>query len=207
MSEFTYGNLITTKNQHFIRSFCRSGTAVLPLSDKWTAFFTNDDGEMGSPKYIENMSNQCPVLYFFNLEDHGWGYEIWNDGQMISSLEFHYELEDFLLYEMAYEMYPDIDRFSKEGEVVFEELESKFQDDLFFEQAVRKHFETVNMDAFHLFELDTTAMDGLREILRPETFLNREGDAVERFKQLLDIEDMSWIRFDRTENRDDIEFI
>lgn len=207
MSEFTYGNLIATKNHQFIRYFCPAGTAILPLNDKWTAFFTSDDGEMESSIFIEKMSNHCPILYFFNLEDHGWGYEIWSKGQMISSLDFSYELEIVLMYNMAYEMYPDIDRFSKEGRAVFEELESKLQDDLFFEKAVRKHFETVNVDAFHLFELDTSAIDGLREILRPETFLNREVGAVERFKQLLDIEDMSWIRFDRVENRDGIEFI
>ncbi|TYP71987.1 hypothetical protein [Paenibacillus methanolicus] len=208
MSEFTYGNIIRTEDKAIIFKHLSSGTPYIELNDRWLAFFTKEDGEQRSSDLVEELSIHCPVLYFYNLEDHFWGFEILNQGEFISSFHFSYELEGELEYDIASERYPDVDLFgSVEGEKVFEEVQTELQNPDVLEREIRKHFESVNAEDFQLFGVNEEAIRGLKQLLTAETFLNSQWDAVDRFKEFLDLTQMSWIRYDRTENRENIQYV
>ncbi|MDQ0888658.1 hypothetical protein QFZ81_003746 [Paenibacillus sp. V4I9] len=213
MSEFTFGNIVRTVNRSIICENLPSGTPIMQLNEEWLAFFTENDGEQRSSDLAEEISKHCPILYFYNLEDHCWGYEILNGGDVLSTFHFSYELESELLFDIASDRYPDIKRITtflyntEEGKKVLDEIQSQLQDPSFLEIEVRKHFESVNVDDFKFFELEGEIIDELRKLLIADTYLNGEYDAIDRFKTLLDIEKMCWIRYDRTEDREDIEYI
>lgn len=175
MSEFTYGNLIRTADKTKLVEYLPTGTPTLKLSEDWFAFFTSEDGEFIASQQLETLSTHCPILYFTNLEDHGWGFEIYYKGEVVSNLHYEYGEEDeVLLYE-------------------YEEAETLVQ----------------NPDAgpFRVFGLNEEQIKSIEQLLAGNLALNGEEFTVEKFKELLGIEKMSWIRYERTEGREEIEYI
>ncbi|MBB3111814.1 hypothetical protein FHS18_003882 [Paenibacillus phyllosphaerae] len=183
MSEFTYGNIIRTADKAKLIEHLPSGTPLLPLGENWLAFFTTEDGELGASEELEALSAHCPVLYFFHLEDHGWGFEIHHQGEIVSNLQVIYELI---------------------GEDLGELLDMNDQ------PLELEDYENQNPDAeaFKLFGLDDAKIAAIQELLAGDlTFDEDDFVAVEQFKALLGIEAMSWIRYDRTEDREEIEYV
>ncbi len=205
MSEFTYGNIASVQHKNRLQHVFPKGTAVCQLNEEWIAFFTDQDSEMGSSSYMINISNECPVLYFYNLEDHCWGYEIWNRGDRKSFLHIPYEMETELLFKIAGERYPEIDHIvaflyeEQEGQRIAEEIREQLRDHAFYEAAVSQLFESVHIEDFHLFDVSEEVLEGLDQLLNANTYLlyDNKQVIVEEFKQLLNLEEMSWLRFDR----------
>lgn len=211
MSEFTYGNLILNSNKSVVRNYCPNGTAILPLNEQWTAFFTEGDSETTSSSYIKAFSNDCPVLYFYNLEDHCWGYHIWSAGELSSHLHFSYEFESELLFSVAQERYPEQEYIASflfdddEGQKVFKEIQKELSDDSAFEEALKKHFRSVKAEDFKLFGFEEDIVKQLAELLTVDTYFcsEEEHEIVKEFKKLINIKDMSWFRFERIEREDE----
>ncbi|MCP3774337.1 hypothetical protein NLX71_13625 [Paenibacillus sp. MZ04-78.2] len=216
MSEFTYGNLIVNYNKPIIKKYCPMGTAICSLNNNWIAFFTNEDGETTSSPFLERISLESPVLYFYNLSDHCWGYQIWDEGRLSSYLHFSYEFDSELLLSIAQERYPEQEYIASflfendEGQRIYKEIEKELSDPVIFEKALKKHFNSVKAQDFTLFGFKEEEIELLVELLSVDTYLDCEDerDIVNDFKRLISIEEMSWYRFERIEQDDeDFEFI
>ncbi|MGO4545319.1 hypothetical protein AB4Z29_10995 [Paenibacillus sp. 2TAB23] len=182
MSEFTYGNIIRTVDKPKLVENLSTGTPTLKLSEEWIAFFTSEDGEFVASQQLKTLSAHCPILYFTNLEDHGWGFEIFHKGEVISNLQVFYELMDREVEELMEE---------------YEEVESSVLDG-YMKQNPRP-------EAFRVFGLKEEQIKSIEELLAGNlAFDDEEFAAVERFKELLGIEEMSWIRYERTVDREEI---
>jgi len=146
MSEFTYGSLTSGNDRTLLKKYCPRGSAICRLNERWTAFFTEEDGVISSPNNILELSKEMPVFYFYNLEDHCWGYQIWSQGEKVSSLHFSYEFEAELLFSVAQKRYPDQKNIAsflfedEEGQSIYEQIESELSDPAFFEKELANHF-------------------------------------------------------------------
>ncbi|WP_141500059.1 hypothetical protein [Paenibacillus luteus] len=185
MSEFTYGNIIRNVDQTKLVEHLPKGTPTLKLSEDWFAFFTPEDGEFVAPLLLEKLSERCPILYFTHLEDHGWGFDIFDKGEAISSLQVLYELMD------------------DEDEEMMDEDEEADASVLNGYMKLRPRAE-----AFSVFELEKEQIKSLEQLFAGNlAFDEEEFVAVETFKELLGIQEMSWIRYERTEGREEIEYV
>lgn len=202
MSEFTYGNIIRAEDKLTLFKYLSTGTPYMHLNQNWVAFFTDGDGEQRSSDIVETISMHCPILYFYNLEDHCWGYEILYQGELMSYLHFSYGLEEELAFDITQERYPDMERIT-----IYEEIIAELENPEVMEREIRKHFESVDVHDFKLFGVGEETVEGLKQLLRAETYLDGQIDAVDRFKEMLNINEMSWIRYERTENRNNIQFV
>ncbi|TXK84202.1 hypothetical protein [Paenibacillus sp. N3.4] len=126
------------------------------------------------------MSEQCPVLYFYNLEDHCWGYSLFHGGICASSLHFSYEMEFELLMKVAEEMYPEQESIVEflygdvEGQKVHRDIESKMRDDAYLKEQLEKHFATNVVERFQLLGLDEKLIAELKDLLSVDTYFNVE---------------------------------
>lgn len=185
MSEFTYGNIIRTVDKPKLAENLTTGTPTLNLSEEWTAFFTSEDGEFEASQQLTTLSEHCPIMYFTNLEDHGWGFEIFHKGEVISNLQVFYELMDSEVNEPI-------------GE--YEDMESSVLDG-YMKQNPRP-------EAFSIFGLKEEQIKSIEELLAGNlAFDDEEFVAVEKFKEILGIEEMSWVRYERTDEREEIDYI
>ncbi|SEO63347.1 hypothetical protein [Paenibacillus sp. OV219] len=204
MSEFTAGNLVSIQHLEQLERF--NPTYKGPLNEKWAVFFTpNPDISESPPDDIFAGSNEIPILYFFNAEDHGWGYSIVHEQQVKATFELSYEMEELFLMNMVQERYPDEDPIEllylgENSDRLREELMEELQQDQEFNQRLSRIFDNCQVEQFRLFDIGDESIAGLTEMM---TFSYLEGlesphDLVDQFKQLLQIDDMSWVRPDRT---------
>ncbi|WP_138754588.1 hypothetical protein [Paenibacillus sinopodophylli] len=93
MSEFTSGNLTLTAYKDQLDQ--SKLNYIKELNEEWVVFFTDDtDISDNVSDTVLHLSEQLPVLYFYNAEDHGWGYRIFFGRKCLASLDINYELED-----------------------------------------------------------------------------------------------------------------
>ncbi|GEM_PF-2031776 len=206
MSEFTSGNLLLKKNRNVLERKERNKDFIIKdINEKWTALFTEDyydDTEI--PNYILDISQQCPVCYFFNYEDHGWGYRIFFNRKELANINISYELEFYTIVEIAQEIYPreeDIIEFlccTEEGKEVYEQIREEIVTSDIYINSIRDQFANSNADVFTLFEISEDIIDRFKIILTPEHLLKLESkfELVEEFKKLIGIEEMEWMSFD-----------
>lgn len=185
MSEFTYGNIIRTDDKPKLVEHLPSGTPTLQLNEEWVAFFTTGDGEFVASQQLGTLSEHCPILYFTNLEDHGWGFEIFHKGEVVSNLQVMYDLMDGEVEELL----------TEHGEEAIHMLSG------FLNQRP-------SAEAFRLFGLKDEQIEAIEALLAGNlAFDEDEFVAVENFKELLGIKEMSWVRYERTEGRGEIEYM
>lgn len=185
MSEFTYGNIIRAIDKPKLFGELPSGTPVFKLSGDWIAFFTSEDGEFMASEKVKGLSDHCPIFYFTNLEDHGWGFRIFHKGEVVAKLQVLYELVD--------------------GELdgIVDECE---EDEVFGLDGIIS--QNLSAEAFKVFGLRDEQINSIVELLAGNLTVDEEGlVTVEKFKELLGIGEMSWIRYERTEDREGIEYV
>ncbi|BFT72536.1 hypothetical protein [Paenibacillus sp. P36] len=85
MSEFTAGSLI--RNSYLDTVQQHNPLIVKELNEQWSVFITSGTGisEM-APTDVMEISKHLPVLYFYNFEDHGWGFTLLHQGEAVSAL-------------------------------------------------------------------------------------------------------------------------
>ncbi|MFD2611609.1 WG repeat-containing protein [Paenibacillus gansuensis] len=93
MSEFTSGVLFLRKDIRSISSYVQRITAfnciVNHLTPKWSVVFIPHT--VSIENFCESLSNKVPLLFFWNNEDHGWGYQLFLRGSL--NVEFNIEYE------------------------------------------------------------------------------------------------------------------
>ncbi|NQX67575.1 hypothetical protein HQN90_15745 [Paenibacillus alba] len=95
MSEFTQGTLLKSRHVSDIlrlRQQWDMDCIVQMLNSNWAVFFYR---EQISVPYVEQFHLVCslsfPLLAFYNFEDHGWGFTVYQDGQTYHKFDIFYE--------------------------------------------------------------------------------------------------------------------
>ncbi|NOV01172.1 hypothetical protein [Paenibacillus planticolens] len=205
MSEFTAGSLIRNPYRGAVQQ--HNPLLVKELNEQWTVFFTSGTGvsEM-VPADVAAISQHLPVLYFYNFEDHGWGFTLLHQGEAVSAFDFSYEQEEVDLMNYVRDKFPDQDAvellyISPDSDIFKESMMMEMDQQRSGIDRVQAMLRQLDVGAFGLFELGTAEMEQLRHLFDAETIaqLERRHAMVEDFKTILGIEEMSWIRADRLE--------
>jgi hypothetical protein len=210
MSEFTSGCL-SLKTKQIIDSITKNTSVIRvgQLNSDWAVFFTEDTYlDNAAPEGIKQISIDIPVLYFYNFEDHCWGYKIFESGKVVADFELDYEAKNSMVIKLAQKLYPDKDIIEflyvdDEGSEIREQLEVQVESN--YIEMVKECYESTNIDFFKLFNLSESAIEKLKAIMSIEYLetLERQHDLVEEFKEIIGIPEMSWIRVDRLESFDE----
>ncbi|WP_017811971.1 hypothetical protein [Paenibacillus shenyangensis] len=205
MSEFTAGNIILAAHKEMVKDQLPSGTAIYRLNDKWITWLTKDDGHIAdhnhkAPAYIYRVSDRVPVLYFYNAEDHWWGYQVFDQGKEIARLHFSFEYEDELVYKIAKKRYPE----SSSSDLLFsgklEDLYTELKESNIFEEEFKRVFDDCNTEAFRLFGCNDEQINQLNNILNIdyiENGIEKNMSLAEEFKSIIGIPEMFFVRYDR----------
>jgi hypothetical protein len=94
MSQITQVNIIKDSFQNITSYFRkrRFEGFIMPINENWTAFFV-------SKNIIDNISKELsikysPCLHFLSLEDHGWGYTIFQNGNIVEKSFINYDFPE-----------------------------------------------------------------------------------------------------------------
>ncbi|WP_139999798.1 hypothetical protein [Paenibacillus paridis] len=206
MSEFTSGSLVMNKHRKAIEDF--NPTLIKPLNDKWSVFFTKGTEVSGTyPEDIIKMTTSLPILYFYNFEDHGWGFTILYQSRVISAFDYSYEADAIELHNYVQERFPEEDAiellYIKPNSDDFRvKMFKEFYKEHSKEDKVKKLIKSLDVDAFALFNIDSGGLDKLRDVFSMESLMNLQNHftLINDFKETIDIKEMCWIRADRIEN-------
>jgi hypothetical protein len=201
MSEFTFGFLVrnTELNEQFVKKLANT-PLMRPLNSDWLVLNYED---WGIHQSILTLSKSTPVLLFHNAEDHGWGFEIFQNGEGISKLDISYEMEEEFILKEFEKRYPDMEDYfefmymNPEGQEIY----AKLKEEMDISEKVEEQFASCDINAFKLLSVDENQIKELYTILTPGHLLSLEDifELVEEFKRILGMEEMSWIRPDRPE--------
>ncbi|MGO4547358.1 hypothetical protein AB4Z29_21475 [Paenibacillus sp. 2TAB23] len=201
MSEFTAGNLTLVSFKEQITSDQLS--YIKELNEDWLVFFTDETGVSDEPsEAVNDLSGDVPVLFFHNAEDHGWGYRIIHKKELLAKVDVNYELEESMLMQLVEKRHPDIDDpiellyIDDEGEALRARYMEEISASSELQQAIALQFSSRNVEHFKLFNIDAEKIQKLNGLLTYENWLQLESpwQLVEQFKELLNLEEMSWIR-------------
>jgi hypothetical protein len=201
MSEYTYGVLFLQEHADTMGTMLAQTQydmplVLRPLNAKWHVLFLEDDScsMPDTEKMLLEVSHAMPLLRFFK-GDEGWGYFIYSAGQRIASCNENYELGFSMAWALGEARYPEIpeifldeDRFP----LLLEEVETTPA----YWIAVAEQFRLKNVTALALFDFDQSTIMQVDAVLTAEWRpLERRSDywmRVDAFKELLNMEEMTW---------------
>lgn len=205
MSEFTSGHLFLSKNLETIKLNTQEEDIILKLNDKWCVYLYQggDYFDEESDSKASSLSNKCPILYFYNGEDHGWGYKIYKDDHCISELNINYGK----LHDDTMEILQTNSKFKIEdlliGEVqkLYQEAQNQVIRSDTYRDYVEELFRLNKVDEFNLFEIKKEKIDELRIVLDSDYLLSLDyiQELVQSFKELIDIVEMEWVSYNYAE--------
>lgn len=217
MSEFTEGILFTNPHEALVQAAAQAlgkPYIIHRLNDQWSGLFvdfhyTEREQEHA---FLSVLSMKCPVMRFQNAEDHGWGYKIYHEGKVVASVEVEYELKAGFALDIAEARNPEIDglfALMEESELlatILEEVEQSHE----YHKRRAAQFQYKNTAAFKLFQMSDTIIEELEQVLVPanagdlwssENEVWDLHDQVERFKELVNIREMEWMRYRYLKNQ------
>lgn len=204
MSEFTSGHLLLMKNVETIKHFIERGDILLKLNNKW-CIYLYDGGSYfneGPDNKVLSISQELPILYFYNAEDHGWGYKIYDKGKCIAKLDINYDILFGDSMELIQKINPKFDImedfYSDEGRILFEKVTQQVKESDAYLKKVDNMFKYSNIEQFSLFDIERTTIDNLKNLIKADYYISLEDmhALVEKFKETINIEEMEWISYD-----------
>lgn len=177
MSNFTNANLILTKHMAIAVEHVDPTWVMEEHNDKWAYILTPSDGQYPetlsdfSDKLVA-LSHKTPVMYYYDQEDHGLGYRLLYQGQMIAVYDLSFEFEDELPLRLmeAFKEQFGVERF-------FDKMED--DPDFFEHQAPLKKrdylahvAEQANLPALKHLELSDEVIQQIEGLMNP---LNAPG--------------------------------
>lgn len=210
MSEFTSGCLVLN-NDTSKRALINKAEVqkTYQLNDNWIVFLSSDTYiNEDFPKSILEISTEIPILYFYNFEDHCWGFKIISNRNEITSFELSYEIKDNMVINLAQERFPDEDiieflYIDENGGKIREEIEREIESEYW--GVVREQYSSLDIEKFKLFHLSDESIETLKMIMNVEYLQKLElpHDLVDEFKKAIGFPEMSWISIDGIEDLDD----
>jgi hypothetical protein len=206
MSEFTAGSLVLNQHRKAIEDF--NPIFIKPLNDKWSVFFTESTKVSDAyPEDILQMTASVPILYFYNFEDHGWGFTILYQSRVVSAFHYSYEDDEIELLNYVQERFPEQDAvellyINSDSDDFRVRIVEEFDKAYSKEDKVKKLIMSLDVDAFALFNIDSSGLDKLRDVFCMESLVSLQNHftLVDNFKAIVDIQEMCWIRADRLDN-------
>ena len=201
MSEFTSGHILRVEDRDIVRKHAVEGSVIMQLNEHFIAYLTSDVyNQEPVPGHILGLSQEAPVLYFYNFEDHEWGYRLIHKGAEVAKLHIAYEYEEAIISSIAIERYPE----KSFRELLFGGILQKVREELeagsLFEEKLEELFNDSRPGQFQLLGASAAQIEKLRDILNIN-FINHdinEGmELTDEFKQAIGIEEMSFIRHER----------
>lgn len=201
MSEFTSGTILLAKDREVVRKHAVKGSVIMQLNDKFIAYLTEDNyiGEL-VPESIIQLSQEIPLLYFYNFEDHHWGYRLLVQGEEVGDLHIAYEYEEEIAYSIAKKKYPDMGFNELYFGGLLEEIREELEAGSVFKESFEAIFNNCRLELFSLLAVSDEQISRLKGILNTD-YINHdisEGmELADEFKTILGIEEMSFIRHER----------
>ncbi|THF64579.1 hypothetical protein E6C76_10975 [Pseudothauera nasutitermitis] len=148
------------------------------------------------------ISQQAPLLMFFNAEDHAWGYRILDKGEVVASFELDYEAASSMAEAALQAAHPGRQYDATGRKYTREEYEQAYAQvyaDGTWRENMFKSMRGANPRAFALFGLAPEAIAELETLLEPEALVEAARshapalfDTVKRVIELLDISDLRY---------------
>ena len=211
MSEFTAGVLFLKPNLKDVEQRMQGfplRLTVRALNDKWGALFVDGDNYEYPPvkPKLQELSWQIPLLFFQDPEDHGWGYSVYSGGVEIASLWVSYDLTWNLTLDLAKQRYPEVkDYYVQEFWDRWAVLKSEILASSEYHNLAVQQYAKQNLQALQVFGLDAKAIKTLAEATSPDTYFDHETLHMQSqiFKEVLGINEMSWMSYYYLQKRDD----
>ena len=199
ISEFTYANLILAKNKELVKKYLEPNSYLIKLDDNWICFVNVDDLKIDgavSERYLA-LSEQTPVLVFYNAEDHGCGYKILHNKEIISFFDLDYEFGYNTGLNMSQEMFGEDEGMEMwYGIRDFPRQEDRDKIRKLVEEKEIEYYKNIalysNLSNFKLFEFSDTVIISLNELFTQENFINRTW-SVKKFMEIIGIEKCCWL--------------
>lgn len=176
----------------------RWNVVILTL-DAWQALA--EPGGRDAPTVREPIlavSRQAPLLFFCNAEDHGWGYRLYHRGEETARFDLSYEADYYLAEAALRRAHPGQDVHDVCSGEEWEVAQTQARQSEAYLTQLRNGIANARSEAFRAFGLTDDAIAELRSLLSEASLIEAlAGDnfqePAERFKTLLDIEEMSWL--------------
>ncbi|MHB8921467.1 MAG: hypothetical protein ACYC3N_10635 [Halothiobacillus sp.] len=215
MSEFTAGLLYHSANDDKLAPLLDELGFINDhdvLNDAWhvatldidacTALSTPENNgwpdEQGVHAQLLGLSRAAPLLFFYNAEDHGWGYRILSQGRETARFDLNYEADYQIAEGLLKASHPGQDIHQvctgEEWEVAHQQARANAA----YLAQLRQGRAAANQMQFSVFGIPKTTLAELDTLLSESSLLaalagEEFHDPVERFKLLLGIEEMSWL--------------
>ncbi|MDQ8738068.1 hypothetical protein [Paenibacillus sp. LHD-38] len=123
-------------------------------------------------------------------------------------MDVSYDLEETMLMKLVEERHPDVEDpielfyIDDEGEELRAQYAEEIRASSDFDDAIAKQFINCNIEHFRHFNVNEAQLEQLGTLLTKEYLqqLEFQQHLVEQFKELLNLQEMSWIRPDRIHN-------
>jgi hypothetical protein len=201
MSEYTYGVLFLQEHADTMGTMLAQTQydmplVLRPLNAKWHVLFLEDDScsMPDTEKMLLEVSHAMPLLRFFK-GDEGWAYYIYSAGQCIASCYESHEIAYGIARSLGEERYPDDFWFYLSSERFTPLLEEVYNSPAYWAE-VAEQFRIKNVLALALFDFDQSTIMQVDAVLtaewrplegRPDYWMR-----VDAFKELLNMEEMTW---------------
>lgn len=165
------------------------------LNAKWVAVVLEQPDDPARP-WVERHSYDFPILWFYDAEDHGWGYIIFHQGEEKASLEVNYDVGDDLWYQITALLYPDRDMYKESNIEITRQIQQLVDNSDTLQHDVRGQYTHSKPEEFAVFGFSEDAIEGLRKIVEPDFPRKYDPHAVDEFKKHLDLREMNWKNYD-----------
>lgn len=192
MSDFYAGILFLSRQANVVEETLKNAginIALQPVNDKWSTLLMQGEwlGSEETTAQLMELSKAVPLLYFFDAEDHGWAYRIFEQGDVVASFEVDYDLTTQIAYDIADTKYPDadIDSNPKIWAALLKEAARSKE----YRQWVEAEVQKSHVECFTRFDVDADGVQALAELLSFQSFSTAESTLgpVNRFKSIIEL--------------------
>jgi hypothetical protein len=206
MSEFTNGYVLLASDKdkletHFeALSLMKKDYIPQPLNTKYLGLFIDVStilDELALHIWAMNCSNQFPIMYFDNAEDHGWTYKLYSEGQLGSQITVNYGLEDEMVFKLLEKElgHHDVGEYYAHNDM--DAYYEKVHASRAYKQAIKAMYSNLNLSAFRVFGIDSEKIQQLKSILTSTSYhvFEERKRQVIKFKEIIGIPEMEWISY------------
>jgi len=196
MSDFTCANLILLKDVEIAKKYLEPNSYLIELNKKWVCLLTENDlsyNDVGGKTFSDDiiaLSEEAPVLFFINAEDHGAEYNILHKGKSLGSLSIQHDLIPNSAIEIASEMHGDEEGFEKwmNAPEEFDKLAIEKN-----REYISQNFSDLNLEGFKVFGFPDSVIDELKELLTAANFLDMPSRMCRTLMTILELRELCFV--------------
>jgi hypothetical protein len=145
-----------------------------------------------------SLSQTAPLLFFYNAEDHGWGYRLFHQGQECARFDLNYEADYQIAEAILHATHPGDDIHRVCSSEAWEAAHRQARESDAWLVQLREGSAQAHPERFAVFGLSPETIASMSDLLSEPSLkdaLSGEDfhEPVERFKTLLGIKEMRWL--------------